>query len=87
MIADILMAFVVAVLIEMISLNSYRFKKIMVSIICLINIIIYFLNDRNIDFVGEVDYAIWILLVILFNTLLTIISDKIKQIKKNNQNN
>ena len=81
MIADILIAFVVAAMIEMVSLNSYRLKKIMISIICLTIIIVYFLNGRKIDFAGEIDFAIWILFVILFSILLTILSNKIKSMK------
>lgn len=73
MIADILMAFCVAIMIEMISLNNYRLKKIMISIICLTIIIVYLLNDRNINFLGETDFAIWIIFVILFNVLISCI--------------
>lgn len=81
MIADILMALVVAILIEMVSLNGYRLKKIMISIICLTIIIAYFLNGRKINFIGEIDFAIWILFVVLFSILLTTLSNKIKSIK------
>lgn len=79
MIADILMAFIVAALIEMISLNNKYIKRIIISIICLTNIIVYFSNGNKFDFIGEMDYSIWLFFVILFNILISFIADKIKK--------
>lgn len=83
MISDILMALIVAILIEMVSLNNKYMKRIMTSIICLTNIIAYFLNGNKFNFIGTMDYSIWIFFVILFNILLSFITDKIiKEYKK-----
>lgn len=71
MIADILMALVVAVLFEMMSLISKHFKTITIFVSCAVIEFVYFIGRCPIEFIGEIDLAIWILLVITFNVLIT----------------
>ena len=78
MILDVLMAFVMALFLEVCSLLDKRIKQLTVFVCCLIGIIIYFVNGYQIDFIGKIDLAIWIIFVIVFNMLLNFILKKYK---------
>lgn len=83
MFIDIMMAFVIALLIEGISLGSMIFKQIMISTVCISIITIYFVSGCQVDFIGEIDFEIWIMFVVLFNNIITIgINKLIKTIKE-----
>jgi len=77
MITDILMAFVIALLLEMLSFNKY-IKPIAISMCCLTIIFIYFINGCQLDFAGTIDLAIWIIFVIMFDIVLMFVGKKIE---------
>lgn len=79
MIADILMAFVIALFLERFSLINKYFKQIAILVCCFILVFIYFVNGCQIDFVGTIDLAIWIMFVIMFDIMLMLIIKKIKK--------
>ena len=68
--ADIGMAFVIALLIRMFAMTNKYLKYIAVSTVCISFISIYFRNGCEIGFIGEMDLAIWIMFVILFDVFL-----------------
>ena len=67
---DISMAFVIALMIRMFALTSKYLKYIVVTTMCMTLIAIYFKNGSTIGFIGEMDLAIWIVFVVLFDMLL-----------------
>lgn len=80
--ADIGMAFVIALMIRMFAMTSKYFKYIVVSTLCITLISIYFRNGCEIGFVGEMDLAIWIVFVILFDTLLDLLETGVISVLK-----
>lgn len=74
MFVDIMMAFVIALLIECISLN----KQIMILMACVSIIIIYFVSGCQLDFIGKIDFGVWIIFVILFNKIIMIGINKLR---------
>lgn len=78
MILDVLMAFVMALFLEVCSLLDKRIKQLTVFACCLTGIVIYFVNGYQIDFIGEIDLAIWTMFVIVFNMLLNFVLKKYK---------
>ena len=85
MIVDILMAFATALFLEMLALTNKRFKQFIILIICLAIIFIYFISGYQLNFIGEIDLAIWIMFVIIFDMVLMFTIRKIlktKTIKK-----
>ena len=67
---DISMAFVIAILIELFSLISKRFKRFIIFVWCIIIIHTYFANGCQINFIGEMDLAVWMVFVIMFNEMV-----------------
>lgn len=86
MVADIRMAFVVALLIRMFSLTSKYLKYVVVATTCLTLITSYFTHGCTIDFVGELDLAIWISFIILFDILLDFLEIGVKFVLKQTVN-
>lgn len=87
MFIDIMMALLFALLIEWISLNSKAFKQIVILTICVSIIIIYFASgcqiDFIVDFIGRLDFGVWVIFVILFNRIIMIgINKLINHIKE-----
>lgn len=83
MFADILMAFIIAMVIELFSFLNKSFKQFMICFICIFIIVMYFILDNQINFIGKIDFEIWILFVILFNNIITIGINKLtKAIKE-----
>lgn len=78
MIADILMAFVIALFLEMFSLISKHFKQIVILVCCFTLVFVYFVSGCQVDFVGTIDLAIWIMFVIMFDIVLMFTTKKIK---------
>jgi hypothetical protein len=83
MIADILMAFVIALFLEMFSLINKYVKQIAILVCCFALVFVYFVGGCQVDFVGTIDLAIWIMFVIMFDIVLMFTTKKIKkQIKE-----
>ena len=79
MFGDIMMAFVIALLIEWFSLISNAFKQIMISVACISIIVIYFVSGCKLDFIGKIDFGVWIMFIILFNKVIIIGTNKLKK--------
>ena len=79
MFLDLCMALVMALLINLYSLISNTFKKIMIFICGLITIFTYFLNDCHVTFIGTMDFGIWIICIICWNMVIEYIIYKSKR--------
>ena len=79
MITDILMAFVMALFLEMFSLISKYLKQIVIFVCCFTLVFVYFVSGCQIDFVGTIDLTIWIMFIIMFDIMLMVITKKIKK--------
>lgn len=83
MFTDIMMAFIIAMVIELLSLGIKTFKQFLICFVCILIITMYFIFDNQINFIGEIDFEIWIIFVILFNNIITIGINKLtKAIKE-----
>lgn len=76
MIADIIIAFLMAMLMNM--SNKYL-KQIMIFVCCVTIIIVYFINNFQINFIGEIDFGIWLSFIIVFDIALTFAKERIKK--------
>lgn len=76
MITDIIMAFLIAMLMNM---GNKYFKQIMIFVCCVTIIIVYFINNFQINFIGEIDFGIWVAFVIVFDIALTFAKERIKK--------
>lgn len=72
MITDILMAFAFALLIQIFLFIGTNFKRIIVFTFCITIIFIYFITGCKIDFISQIDFAIWITFIIMFNEMLNL---------------
>lgn len=70
MLVDICAAFIVALIFNMYESLGKYFKKLMVLVSCLTFIGIFYVKG-TINFVGDLDFSVWILLVIVFDVLVT----------------
>lgn len=87
MIADIMIAFVIALIIRMFSLTSKYLKYIVVITMCITLITIYLNHGCTIGFIGEMDLAIWIVFIIIFDIALDLLEIGITYVLKRNKNN
>lgn len=85
--ADILMAFVIALIIRMFALTNKYLKHIVVFTMCVTLISIYFKNGNTIGFIGEMDLAIWIVFVVFFDILLDLLVEGITYVLKYSMSN
>ncbi len=76
MISDILMALSIAFGLELFSTHSIYFKRILIIVTCITIITCYYINDYQINFIGEIDFSIWLCYIIGFDSLLVMIIDK-----------
>ena len=76
MITDIIMAFLIAMLMNM---GNKYLKQIMIFVCCVTIIIVYFINNFQINFIGEIDFGIWVAFVIMFDIALTFAKERIKK--------
>jgi hypothetical protein len=70
MLADILIALVFALIIEMFGALGKTMKHILIVVCCATLIIVYFCSGKAINFVGTMDFSIWVLFVVIFYTIL-----------------
>ncbi len=85
MFVDIMMAFAVALLAECLQSINKAFKQIVVLVTCITIVCIYFINGCQINFAGEMDFAVWIIFVIFFDKMLTLGTRKLIKYFKNNE--
>ena len=80
---DIWMAFFIALFIEWVYVNSKFLGEITILTIYIGIISAYYIHGCKINFVGEVDFAVWIIFVLLFNKIIKFVVKKIaKHIKE-----
>lgn len=78
MIVDILMAFVIAMILELFSFHSNTLKQILISVVFIECVVVYFICGQ-INFVGEIDFEIWIMFVTIFNIVITNVMDRLEK--------
>ena len=87
MITSVLLAFAVALFLQLLSLMSKRFRSIISLVISFSIICIYFFTDKSqIDFPLEMDFSTWLLLVMLSDNLLNLLIDKPNEKLKESEN-
>ena len=77
MLVDVLTAFLIALLLEMLALCSKHLKRYVIFIFCILVSIVYFIGRCPIAFIGEIDLAIWMALVIIYDIFLNTLIEKI----------
>lgn len=77
MFIDIMMAFIMAMVIELFSFFDKGFKHFIICFYCIAIIAMYFIFDNQINFIGKIDFEIWIIFVVLFNNIITIGTSKL----------
>jgi hypothetical protein len=83
MIVDVLMALIVALFLEMFSLINKYVKQIAIIVCCFTLIFVYFVRGCQVDFIGKMNLAIWIMFVIIFDIALMFATKQImKHIKE-----
>ena len=80
---DISMAFIIALMIRMFALTNKYLKYMVVLTMCVTLTSIYFNNENTIGFIGEMDLAIWIVFVVIFDTLLDLLVNGIVYVINN----
>lgn len=67
---DIAMAFVIAMLFNMFGFIGNNIKNLLVLFCSGTICVIYILNDLQINFIGTIDFGIWIICVVCFNVII-----------------
>ena len=67
---DIAMAFVIAMLFNMFGFIGNNIKNLLVLVCGGTICVIYILNDLQINFIGTIDFGIWIICVACFNVVI-----------------
>lgn len=70
MLIDFLMAIAVTILFNLYGLISYKFKNLMIFTSSFTVILFYFFNDFEVSFIGQTDFAIWILYIICLDIIM-----------------
>ena len=81
MFVDIMMALVIALFLEYVALTSKAFKQIIILTGCIFIIVIYFIDGCNLDFIGKMNFGVWLVFVILFNKIVMFGINKLKKYK------
>lgn len=82
MVIDIAMAFVIAMLFNMFSFIGNNIKNLLVLICGGTICVIYILNDFQINFIGTIDFGVWIVWVIVFNMIIEYVLNKVKHVQQ-----
>lgn len=77
MIIDIIMAFIVAILLEKFSVVGL--KRITTFVFCFTIIFIYIFTGWQINFIGKMDFGAWIMFTIIFDEILMFVINKLKK--------
>ena len=80
MIADILMALVCSLMFQLFGLIEGTIKSIM-SLLCYITLIVVYLCNNNVfNFIGTMDFAVWLLVIAMFNTIFDLLERGFKRL-------
>lgn len=82
LVIDIAMAFVIAMLFNMFSFIGNNIKNLLVLICGGTICVIYILNDFQINFIGTIDFGVWIVWVIVFNMIIEYVLNKVKHVQQ-----
>lgn len=77
MIVDIIMAFIMAILLEKFSVVGL--KRITTFVFCFTIIFIYIVTGWQINFIGKMDFGMWIMFIIIFDEILMFVINKLKK--------
>ncbi len=70
MFTDILVAFAVALMINMFAQMGKLFKQLLVFVACGTLLVVYFIQGTP-SFLGELDFSAWLLFLIIFDILIS----------------
>lgn len=70
MFADILVAFAVALMINMFAQMGKLFKHLLIFVACGTLLVVYFIQGTP-SFLGELDFSAWLLFIIIFDILIS----------------
>lgn len=70
MVIDIAMAFVIAMLFNMFGFIGNNIKSLFVLVCGGTICVIYILNDLQLNFIGTIDFGIWIICVVCFDVII-----------------
>ena len=82
MFADILVALTIALCFELFGCMGKTMKHILYVVSCLTLIVAYFCNGTTINFLGTMDFGIWVLFVIVFSTILSFVERRLMRFLK-----
>ena len=85
MVADILMALIVSLCLELFSSMGKIMKHILIAVCCVTLIITYFCTGNTINFIGTMDFSVWILFVVVFNLILGLLEKQFVRFFKNKE--
>lgn len=83
LVIDIAMAFVIAMLFNMFGFIGNNIKNLLVLVCGGTICVIYILNDLQINFIGTIDFGIWVICVVCFNVIIEYILHKTESKFKN----
>lgn len=75
---DIAMAFVIAMLFNMFGFIGTNIKNLLILVCSGTICVIYILNDLQINFIGTIDFGIWINCVVCFSLIIEYILRKLE---------
>ena len=78
-VTDIIMAFLVAVDLELFSFANKYFKWGAIFVSCFTLLMIYFFTDYSLEFAGNLELSVWLMLVIAFDIILMFVEEIFKK--------
>lgn len=79
---DVAMAFIIAMLFNMFGFIGNNIKNLLVLICGGTICVIYILNDFQINFIGIIDFGVWIVCIIVFNIIIEYVLNKAKHVQQ-----
>lgn len=79
MLIDIAMALVFALVFECFALLNKGLKQLIILTACVTVILVYFISGYKFNFVGEMDFGVWVIFVTFFNKIVQLIINKLKK--------
>lgn len=85
MFSDILMALVVSLCLELFGSLGKTMKHLLIAIGCITIIITYFCNGLALNFIGTMDFSIWVLFVVVFSIMLNLLEQRLVRFFKSKE--
>ena len=83
MFADILMALVVSLSFQLFGVLGKSIKHVIIALGCITVIVTYFCTGNTINFIGTMDFGIWVLFVIVFSIMLNLLEQRLVRLSRN----